>query len=516
MADLHARVGGRGRSRIMGAISELERSLTEAVRVSISLTAQRSGVDSSDYRQNTYGAPTHYCDCTKSLSDNSGNGLTEGNAWNLNQAMQSAVAGNVVGFLPVGSGTPVQMAAPNSSQTAAFNPTNDGTSGSRIVFVTKYAATSLDRSTIGSNQNRTELRHAGTAAVATGQTETGTGGAAYGSNNRDYITFDGFYVDMAQAEIKSDSGVIQPRDCTGVHFRNFVIKGTSTNCQSNAVMYRPHNAIGTILSNFRAYDFHNDPTGSDVPQAGLFSDQYGDRDFIIEHFDIDTVDLGIFLKGTAPAGVNFNWGTIQYGIVRNSSSPFRFNDLDGTNRTYLKYCLAYNTIGDGVETAADGIVFDSISTAGRNITIDHVTVAKVDATDINAEAALKAEDNGLGSGVIITNSIFDVDSGSFVHMVKFLSQLPATMASNFYFKNGASETYVYNGTQYNSFSAYLTAIRASNADLEQNSVEGTTSPFVDRSGDDYRISDGHQAKTMSDTGGEIGCFATSETIGVLS
>lgn len=515
MADLFARVGGSGRSHIMPAVTSLSATVAnEALRLSQTASASTSGFDSSAYRQNTYGAPTHYCDCTRSLSSNGDGSL--GDPWNLTQAMQNAVAGNVVGFPRVGSNTPVQMGAPNGVQTAAFNPSNDGTSGSRIVFVTEYAATSLDRATIGSNQNRTELRHAGTAAVATGQTETGTGGATYGSNNRDYITFDGFYVDMAQAEIKGDSGVIQPRDCTGVHFRNFVIKGTDTNCQSNAVIYRPHNAVGTILSNFRAYNFHNDPTGSDVPQAGLFSDQYGDRDFLIEHFDIDTIDLGIFLKGTAPAGVNFNWGTIQYGIVRNSSSPFRFNDLDATNRTYVKYCLAYNTIGDGVETAADGIVFDSISTAARNITIEYCTIAKVDASDINAEAALKAEDNGLGSGVIIRNNIFDVDSGSFVHMVKFLSQLPGEMNYNFYYKNGSTESYVYNGTQYNSFAAWVSAVQAVNAALETGSAEGSSSPFVNRATDDYRISGGHQAKTMSSTGGEIGCYATSETIGVLS
>ena len=469
--------------------------------------------DDSEYRADTYGAPDFYCDCTRSLASNGDGSL--GDPWNLNQAMASAIAGNVVGFIPVADGAqanPVDMAAPNDHEVPAFQPANSGTGdaiANRIVFVTKYAAVAL--SSVATNGNRTELRHAGTPAAATGDTETGTGGPTYGGYQRDFITYDGFFVDMQHAEIKSDGGVITTRETEGITCCNFEIKGKTTNCQSNAVLYRPQSCTGTILRNFRAYDFSNDPTGSNVQQAGLFSDQYGDQNFLIEHFEIDNIDMGIFMKGTAPNG--FNYGTIQYGIVSDCASPFRFNDLHATEMSYVRYCLAYNTIGDRPKPLSpDGIVWDVISSSPRNLTIDHCTIAKIDSADMNVNAALFVEgtDFSMASGVVITNNIFDMDNGSNGHQVALGDALPDTMNHNFYYKNGGSETYVYNGSQHNSFGAWQGAISGRDA----NSAEGSSSPFNDRTNDDYTINTGHAAYTMSSTGGEVGCYAGSDVIGV--
>lgn len=484
-------------------------------RLGVASTA--SGFDSSEYRQNTYGAPDYYCDCTRSLASNGTGAL--GDPWNLEQAMANAVAGDVVGFLPVGAGTPVDMDAPSASgysEIPAFQPANSGTgtaNGNRIIFVTKYAATALTKATIGSNQNRTELRHAGTAAVASGPSESGTGGACYGAHTRNYITYDGFYVDMAEAEIRSDAGVLAAQACTGIHFRNFVIKGTTTNCQSNAIIYRPEEAVDTVLSNFRAYDFSNDPVNSDTPQSGLFSDQYGDRNFMIEHFEIDNIDMGIFLKGSGFSG-NLNYGTIQYGIISNSASFCRFNALHATETTTVQHVLMYNSTGDRPKSISpDGIVFDVIGAGQlRNLTIDHCTIAKIDGTDANCNGALNTEDNTISSGVVITNSIFDIDNGSFGNQISFLTTLPDTLNYNFYYKNGGTETYVYNGSSYNTFANWQAAISGRDA----NSAEGASSPFNDRTNDDYTINTGHAAYTMSSTSGQVGCYATSETIGVLT
>lgn len=468
--------------------------------------------DASEYRQNTYGStPDFYCDCTRSLASNGAGTLED--PYNLNQAMAVA-GGSLVWFLPVGSGTPVQLPGPSASgysEVPAFQPANSGTSGNKTVFVTKYAAVTLDTATIASNQNRTELRHDGTATVAAGASETGTGGAIYGAHTRNYIVYDGFFTDMAQCEIRSDAGHLAAQACTGIEFRNFVVKGTTTNCQSNAIIYRPENAVNTVLSNFRAYDFSNDPTGSDTQQAGLFSDQYGDQNFLIEHFEIDNLDMGIFLKGTS-SGPVFNYGTIQYGIVSNTASPLRFNDLDPTNLTTVQYVLTYNTIGSRPKPLSpDGIVFDVISSSPRNITIDHCTVAKIDSTDMNVNAALFVEGAGfaLGSGITITNNIFDLDSGSNGHMVYLESALPGTMNYNVYTKNGSAESYVYNNTQYNSFASWQAAISSRDA----NSQELASIGFTDRANDDYTIASGN-ALTASSTGGEVGAYATNETIGV--
>lgn len=453
--------------------------------------------DPSEYRQNTYGQPNHYCDPAKSLTSNGAGTLA--NPWNMSQCASQPVAGDVVGVLP---GVSVPLPSTNSFRIPTFNPTNSGTANNRIVFVTKYAAVAL--ANVATNPNRTELRHNGTAPQANGDYEIGSGSAMYGAYGKSYITYDGFFVDMAQAYPKGDTGVIRVEDATGVHFRNFEIKGTRTNMQSNPVIYRPQNAVGTVLSNFRVYDFSNDTTNSTVPQRALFSDQYGDQNFLIEHFEIRNTERGIFLKGSAGSGNNLNYGTIRYGVVADVSSCYQFNALSTTNLTTVEYSLCYSTAQGG------GVVMSSETTPARNLRIDHVTVARVDASSMNTEGGIITRSNGIAANVSITNSIVDGDNGRFGHAVSLGNTLPATLNYNGYYKNGGSTSYVYNGVQYNSFENWRAAISG----RDTNSLEFSSSPFVNRAGGDFHIITGHVAKTASSTGGELGAYAGNQTVGV--
>ncbi len=184
--------------------------------------SSRAAFDDSPYRQTTYGRlPDRYCDPTKPLTDNGGNGMTEGTAWNLNQCKANPTAGQIIGLLPVGSGTPVRLATSNDDNVPAFNPANSGTANARIVFVTKYAAVAMNRATIATNPNRSEFRHDGSAPSISGGIGVGTGCAVLGAQARNYITYDGFFIDMAQAYMKEDSGVIRADESTGTHFKNF-------------------------------------------------------------------------------------------------------------------------------------------------------------------------------------------------------------------------------------------------------------------------------------------------------
>ena len=458
--------------------------------------------DSSEYRQNTYGPPTHYCDPTRALN-NPGAG-TLANPWNLTQAMQLAVAGNVVGFLP---GVGVRMVSTNNDNLPTFRPTNEGTSDSnRIVFVTRYAAVALPN--VATNPNRTELRHDGTRAVANGNFEIGTGSAMYGAYQTDYVTFDGFFVDMAEAQPKSDGGVIRVENSTGVHFRNFEIKGTTTNMGSNPIIYRPQNAMNTVLSNFRAYDFHNDTTNSNFPQKALFSDQYGDQNFLIEHFEIRNTERGIFLKGTAGAGV-FNYGRIRYGIVSDLFECFRFNDLHATQVTTLEYSLCHDIIGGGVGA---GLSLSSETTPARNLLVHHVTVARMRSSQmINGGVYAKNSISPINN-VIIRDNIFDLDNGPFGHAISFgeISTLPVTINHNGYTKNGATLTWAYNGLEYNSIANWRTV-----TGKDANSVVLGAGLFVDRANGDFRVSPGHAAMTASSTGGQLGAYAAGVQLGVI-
>ncbi|MDP1948375.1 MAG: hypothetical protein Q8L77_12845 [Nitrospirota bacterium] len=452
--------------------------------------------DPSEYRQNTYGPPNRYCDPTRTLNSNGSGTLSD--PWNMSQCATQPVAGNVVGVLP---GVSVRLPTTNSSRTPAFNPSNSGTIDRRIVYVTKHAAVAL--AGVETNPLRTELRHDGGAPYISGGAGAGTGAPMYGANSRNYITFDGFYVDMAQAYMSEDSGVIRSQDARGIHFRNFVIKGATLSVASNAVIYRPHNAVDTVLSNFRAYDFINIPTGSTTPQNALFSDQYGDQNFLIEHFEIRNTQRGIFLKGTTP-GPRFNYGTIRYGIVSDVSSCYQFNDLDTVNTTTLQYSLCYNT------TRGGGVVMSSETSPARNLVIDHVTVAKVDGENMDTEGGIITRNNGIASNVIITNNIIDNNNGRYGHQISLRNTLPATMSNNAYYKNGGTETYAYNGTQYNSLSSWLAAINGRDA----TSQELSSSPFVDRTNNNFRIRDGHALKSASSTGGELGAYGGNQTVGV--
>jgi hypothetical protein len=454
--------------------------------------------DASEYRQNTYGPPTHYCDPTRALN-NPGNG-TLASPWNLNQAMTLAAAGNVVGFLP---GVGVPMVSTNNDNLPTFRPINEGTSTNRIVFVTRYAAVALPN--VATNPNRTQLRHNGTRAVATGVGESGTGSAMYGAYQTDYITFDGFFVDMAEAQPKGDSGVIRVENSRGVHFRNFEIKGTRTNMGSNPIIYRPQNAFDTVLSNFRAYDFSNDTSNSNTPQRALFSDQYGDQNFLIEHFEIRNTERGIFLKGTASGA--FNYGRIRYGIVSNLFECFRFNDLHPTQVTTLEYSLCHDVVGGGT---GSGFTLSSETTPARNLLVHHITVARMRSADmINGGVYAK---NSISSNVVIRDSIFDLDNGRNGHAISFgeVSTLPTTLNFNGYTKNGANVTFAYSGVEYSSIASWRSA-----SGRDTNSQILGAGLFVNRTNGDFRVTPGHAAMTASSTGGQLGAYAAGVQIGVV-
>lgn len=460
--------------------------------------------DGSEYRQNTYGPPNRYCDPTKPLNNNGAGTLA--NPWNLTQCASLAVAGDVVGILP---GESVILPVSGSHRIPAFQPANSGTVNNRITYVTKYAAIALPN--VATNPNRTELRHNGTAPQVSsdGQRELGTGVPIIGSYFRNYITFDGFYMDMAHAYPATDSGVIRVESATGIHFRNFEIKGTRTNMQSNPIIYRPNYAVDTVLSNFRAYDFSNDTTGSAVPQRALFSDQYGDRNFLIEKFEIRNTERGIFLKGSAfgPDSLSYNnYGTIRNGIVSNVSSCYQFNALDNTNITTLEYSICHDIV-DG-----NGINLSSETSPAINLLIHHNTVARANNNSINAGGGIFSRANGISpTNVIIRDNLIDFDNGPYGNLVDFgaISGLPTILNFNAYYKNGATVGWSWNGVQYNSLANWRTG-----TGREANSRVLTSSPFINRAALNFRIVNGHEAKTASSTGGEVGAYASPNIVGV--
>lgn len=458
------------------------------------------GLDLSDYRQNTYGPPTHYCNPTRPLNSNGAG--TVADPWNMSQCATQPVAGNIVGIMP---GISVRLPA-TGGRIPAFNPRNSGTSSNRIVYVTRYPAVALQN--VETNPNRTEFRHDGVAPSIVNGVGAGNGCAMIGSYGANYITFDGFYIDMAQAYLAEDSGVIRAENSIGIHFRNFVIKGATVTVASNPIIYRPQNARDTVLSNFRAYDFINIPTGSNTPQQALFSDQYGDQNVLIENFEIRNTQRGIFFKGTAGSASGtpvFNYGAIRYGIVSQVSSCVQINDNDPTNLTTVEYILCHDL------TYGTGLYLSSETSPARNILMHHNTVARVDSSNGNTVGGISSRSRGIASNVTIRDNIIDIDSGRYGHGVDFseIATLPTSLDFNAYYKNGTALSWAYNGTQHNSIAAWRAA-----TSLEANSLVLTSSPFIDRAAGNFRVRADHPVKTGSSTGGEMGAFAGTRPPGV--
>lgn len=478
-------------------------------------------VDLSEYRTVTYGATEFYCDPTRSLAS-AGTG-SSGDPWNLNQCQSEPDCGDVVGILPVGAGTPVDLAAPNDSAAdePAFDPdgVTDCTAGNRLVYVARYAAITLDRSTIASNQNRSEIRHAGTADAAD---VVGTGGPVVGVHDHNYVTYDGLFIDMNEAEITGDGGAVKCHSSTGFTFRNFVIKGTTTDVDSNAGMMASEICTDETIANGLMFDFDNAPTGGGLNQDGEAMFAYGDQNYTWEHLTIDNTDRGPFPKGTATGGTVFNYGTIRYVVVKNVITCYTFNDFDPVQTTTFQYSLCHDYSLQGIQLA-------HLTSQIRNFTIDHVTVADGPCTSGNCSGALyikhctsatecaSGADDGTMSGVSITNNIFDVTNGNGVARnidAEIFIGTFATLNYNGYYRGGSALSHSYNGNTYTSTGTDISTWKVGSGNKEANSVGFTSEIFTNRAGNVFTVTGG--ALTASSTGGQIGCYATSETIGIIT
>lgn len=451
-------------------------------------------VDLSRYRTATYGSPTHYCDPTRSLAS-SGSG-TSGDPWNMSQCATQPVAGNVVGVLSIGNGVnpgvPVSMSPSGSYNIPAFNPTNAGTAGNPIVYVAEYPAISLSHATIKSNNNRTELRHSGTDDAACA---VGTGGPMFGSYLKDYITLDGFYVDMAHVGHRNDGGVMMIWHANNVTVKNFVIDGKTTDCESNCTMLRTEATDNMVITNFALYDYANPLNGCLTSQRGEASMHYAAHNYEISHFLIDNTERGIFPKGSVDN--SHNYGVIKYGIIRNVISCLSFNDFHDTNLTTLQNVLCH-------DWEQYGIHINPLGTDPRNFLLDHVTVADGSCPDINCFGPLYIVQGASATNVTITNSIWDWVSGTWgfgVEAEGYHGTYP-TANYNGYYRAGNALRWKYDtSTSRTPLSAWQTA-----TGQEANSQTLSSDPFTTRASNVFTIAGGHAALTASSTGGEIGAY----------
>lgn len=252
--------------------------------------------------------PTHF---VAANATGSGNG-TAANPWSLEQAMQSAVAGNVVEVRPgiyTGSGGGGRFGP-------SFNPSNSGTANEPIIFYATNAAGSQYQAGF-----TTELRSR-TASM-------GQGNPAFGSNGANYVIFDGFFVDERNSGSCADTGPVTLSGVRNCEIRSCVIRGVQPPWQDNHCGVRLEFAQNCVVSDCFITGF--DTSGSQN-SAGVMT--YDSDDCTIEHCEIVDNGCGIFWKGDHRSPhqqggtvTRFNvfrsnrWTDLRYGGVYDFDNP---------------------------------------------------------------------------------------------------------------------------------------------------------------------------------------------------
>jgi parallel beta-helix repeat protein len=261
--------------------------------------------DSTTYTDN--GSANPWCTLGRALWGNADRSTPN--------ASQAATAGDTV---IVSAGT---YTAPDTGSRfgVAFNPVNEGTSDSSRIIIQASGTVNL--------------RSTGTS-----------GGPVFGSNGRNYITWDGFNIDET-TYTSSNSGEQSPvmvSVANYVNILNCTIKGTyvsATDSNHAGIFY--HGALtGGRVYNNRIYDI--DGSGTNI--SGIYA--YYATGVTIEHNEIYNSGSGIFLKVDNDSFVvRFNkihdndyWG-IRIGAGGAFSTNHRiyqnliYNGLTGINMT---------------------------------------------------------------------------------------------------------------------------------------------------------------------------------------
>lgn len=454
------------------------------------------------YRESVYGGPpSYYVDPTRSLASN-GDG-SEGDPWNLDQAEANAVAGDIVGWM---EGSSVDIATTDNDNVPAFNPANSGSSGSRLVHVTKYAGVAL--TTPASNGNSTILNHSG--SIPTMSPVGGTGCAALGSNNADYVTYDGQVLIVDQAWPKSDSGMMRSELATGVVFRNIEVINSYglLPLDNNGIVMRTEQDVDTVFENIRITGWRTVQAGGSLNQPGYCGMTYGSHNFRFSHITMVDCDSGLFPKGSAAGATIFNYGTIEYCLHDDVDVGMRINDLDPDNPTVVQYNIWKNYKRWGMAFSSE------TGQPLQNLDMHHNTVGLGDTSGGNFTGAFYMKTDTAQWEVATTyirNNLMDAPSGQEIFNAGECSLTFPTANYNGYYRGGdVNPSFSYNGAGYSAMGTWRTA-----TDQEANSQYSTTEPFTNRATGDLSIAAGHPFLTASSTGGPLGYQAGGETPGVV-
>jgi hypothetical protein len=192
-------------------------------------------------------------------------GSTNPNARNANEA---AKAGDTV---IVAAGT-YTVAATNFRLTPAYNPTNSGVAGSPITFAAAPGALV-------------------TLAISSGQ------GPQIGCRSKNYIIWDGFTINEANAPVMPDTGMVDFYDSSHCEARNLRLISGNLAVNDNHNSIRIENANFTRIANCELNNLYSN--GIQGGNEALIM-MYDSNDSIIENNTFYDAGVGIYVKGIHP------------------------------------------------------------------------------------------------------------------------------------------------------------------------------------------------------------------------
>jgi hypothetical protein len=253
----------------------------------------------------------------------------------------------------------------------AYNPVNSGSAGNPIQFVGE-----------------------GTVALRL----SGSRGPVIGSDGKNYITWDGFYIDENVAPPAQDTGPVTVFGATGVVVRNVQVRGIFAPWQDNHNGIRVEQANATVLQENLIFGIGSQSGYGQNDSAIML---YDSNDTVIENNELHTSGAGVFVKGqhdgqtqrrtTIRRNLIYNMGSqgvtigpaardgrTYQNIIRNcagQSSAIRIYDFGtGEGREPINEVVANNTIYGcggfhvidiGVNNTVMNNIVDVSGTSGR-------------------------------------------------------------------------------------------------------------------------------------------------------
>lgn len=421
-------------------------------------------------------------------------------------ALANATAGNKVQLAP---------GVYNGSSTGnrfipSFAPANEGTAADPIVFFAKYPA-AYNR---GSTSLYTEVRKPTTTTTVNGFTVPASGACPVLGNNTqsDYIIFDGFYANEAEAYSAPNGGIFLAHAATGIEFRRcFIERGSGVLYYQAGHNGNPFYAESTINSKILDCVVTGYVLRASLPaiihQNNSSIEVYNSTGWVVRNCYLENFGYGMFQKES-----DNQWsteGTWEYNHLLNGKSAINVQQGTFVGRYNLIVGADEGIHGDGGPvTYTGGTRPPQILTFANNTIVMNSAnfVAGAQKAGFIIETGMQLRTSTLTNNIVYgrtgwTGHHFRTNSGG---SSSWTFADWTTMNGNNYFREDSS-TLSFMDTAF----ATVTGIANWRTTTGHEATSITTDPlFVDVANSNFRLQGGSPASGK-------GCYVTgSEEIGL--